>query len=432
MGVLASMHTGISGLQASGTNLGIIGDNIANAATTGFKASRGEFQDVISTNLKGILGGNQIGRGVKLNAVTSIFQQGTLTPSERDSDMAIRGDGFYVVKNAASGAVSYTRDGSFRFDDKGRLQTADGQRIQGYSIEAESGKVSADLNDVQFTTNTIPAKGSAVLRVDANFDSRVPLNLKPYSVADADKTADFTAATRIFDSTGTSRTLNMHFYKSNEGEWTWHASADSSVIAGGVEGGGPIEVANGKLTFTKDGKLDTDTVTMSNINFKGASPNQKIDFLFGDAITTRKGTGLVGSTQYGSKTQIFRQTQDGYTAGTLTNFSVEENGTVSGSYSNGITKPLAKIALARFENNEGLFKLGANRFKDAVNSGEPLVGSAEEGGRGSIVSKSLESSNVDLAHEFVSMIQTQRNFQANTKTISTSDEMLQDVINLKR
>lgn len=432
MSVLASMHTGISGLQASGTALGIIGDNIANAGTTAFKSSRGEFQDVISTNLKGILGGNQIGRGVKLNAVTSIFEQGTLTPTQRDSDMAIRGDGFFVVKNpTGNNEVTYTRDGSFRFDDKGRLQTADGQHIQGYKLDQDSGKISSDLSDIQFSTNTIPAKGTAALRVDANLDSRVPINTKAFSLVDADKTADYTTAVRIYDTTGTSRSVNMHFYKTAEGEWTWHASADGSMLQGGKEGG-PQEIASGKLNFNADGKLNTDVILNSNISFKGAQANQKVDFNFGDSITTRKGTGLVGSTQYGSKTQVFRQLQDGYAAGTLTNFSVEENGMVSGSYSNGITKPLAQLAVARFENNEGLYKTGANRFKDAVLSGEPLVGAAGEAGRGAIISKTLESSNVDLAHEFVNMIQTQRNFQANTKTISTSDEMLQDVINLKR
>jgi len=432
MSILGSLHTGVSGLKASGTNMGIIGDNIANAGTTAFKASRGEFQDVVATNLKGILGGNQIGSGVKLNAVTPIFQQGNLTPSERDADMAVRGDGFFVVKSAVAGnEVSYTRDGSFRFDEKGRLQTADHQLVQGYKIDPESGKPGAELADVAFNSNTIPAKGTATVKIDSNLDARAVVNTQAYNVLEADKTADYSTSVRVHDTTGTSRTVNMHFYKTTENEWTWHASADGSSLAGGKEGISQ-EIASGKLSFTTDGKLNNDVLSNSNINFKGAQPNQKVDFNFGDAILSRKGTGLIGTTAYGAKSQVYRQVQDGYAAGTLTNFSVEESGTISGSYSNGITRPLAVMALARFENPEGLFKVGSNRFKEAVMSGQPLVGNPQESGRGAILAKTLENSNVDLAHEFVGMIQTQRNFQANAKTITTSDELLQEVINLKR
>ncbi|MBS1982978.1 MAG: flagellar hook protein FlgE [Bdellovibrionales bacterium] len=432
MSILASMHTGISGLQAQGTALGIIGDNIANSATTGFKASRGEFQDVIASNLRGILGGNQIGRGVRMGSVTSIFQQGNLTPTERDSDMAVRGDGFFVVKDpGSSGDVTYTRDGSFRFDDKGRLTTSDGHQVQGYAINAETGKAAAELSSVEFSSNTVPAKGSTSVRCDANLDSRKPINTASYDLATADKTSDFSTSMRIYDTTGTSQNVTMHFYKTAESEWQWHASADGAVLQGGTEGV-PQNIASGKLVFTPDGKLKSDELTESNISFRGAQANQKVDFNFGDAIDTRKGTGLQGSTHYGSKSQVFRQLQDGYASGTLTNFSVDETGRVSGSYSNGITRPLAQIALARFENNEGLYKVGLNRFKEALMSGQPLLGAAGEAGRGAIVSKTLENSNVDLATEFVHMIQTQRNFQANAKTITTSDELLQEIIQLKR
>ncbi len=432
MSVLASLHTGVSGLQAAGTALGIIGDNIANSQTTGYKSSRGEFQDVVAANLKGILGGNQIGRGTKLNGVTSMFTQGNLTPTERDADMAMRGDGFFVLKSpSGTQEVSYTRDGSFRFDEQGRLQTADRQLVQGYKIDPETGKTAPELSDVSFSGNTIPAKGSTSIRIDANLDSRVAVNTNPYTVADADKKSDYTTAIRIYDTTGTARSVNMHFYKTAQSEWTWYASSDGSTLTGGVDGV-PQQIASGKLTYTQDGKLSSDVLTSSNINFKGAQNGQKIDFNFGDAILTRKGTGLSGSTSYGSKTQVYRQIQDGYAAGTLTGFSVDETGQISGSYSNGTTRPLSQMAVARFENNEGLFKTGGNRFKEAVLSGQPLIGAAGESGRGAIVSKTLEGSNVDLAHEFVNMIQTQRSFQANAKTISTSDELLQDVIQLKR
>jgi len=432
MGILSGMYTGISGLQASGSAMGIVSDNIANAGTTGFKASRAEFADVVSANLKGILGGNQIGRGVRLNGVTSLFTQGNLTPSERDADMAIRGDGFFMLRNpSGSGEVSYTRDGSFRFDARGRLTTADGFLIQGYKMNHETGKPGAELSDVEFTGNTIPAKGTAEVKINANLDNRKPINTSKFEVANAEKTSDLTTAVRIYDTAGTSQTINMHYYKTGESQWSWYGVADGSVLQGGKDGVAQV-VAQGKVSFTKDGKLATDELTQSALRFRGADENQKIDFNFGDSIISRKGTGLAGSTQYGSNSQVYRQVQDGHSAGTLTNFSVDETGTVSGSYSNGITKPLAQIALARFENNEGLFKLGGNRFKEAVLSGQPLVGAAGESGRGTVAAKTLESSNVDLANEFVKMMTTQRNFQANAKTITTSDELLQEVISLKR
>jgi flagellar hook protein FlgE len=431
MSILAGLYTGISGLQSSGAALGIIGDNISNASTTGFKASRGEFADVVASNLKGILGGNQIGRGVRLNNVTALFSQGNLTPSERDADMAIRGDGFFVMKNNVSGELAYTRDGSFRFDSKGRLTSADGLSIQGYRINPDSQKPESELSDVQFSSNTIPAKGTKEIKIDANLDVRRPVNTAEFKVEDADKTADYITSARVYDTTGTSQNLNMYFYKSGESEWKWYATADGSVLQGGQDGI-QQQVAEGRLTFTDDGKLNTDELVNSTINFRGASANQKMDFNFGDAIATRKGTGLRGTTQYGSKSQVYRQVQDGYSAGTLTNFSVDSTGLISGSYSNGITRPLAQMALARFENNEGLFKLGGNKFKEAVLSGQPLIGNAGEAGRGLIEAKTLENSNVDLAQEFVKMMTTQRNFQANAKTITTSDELLQEVINLKR
>lgn len=430
MSVLGSMATGVSGMRAMGTNLSIIGDNIANAQTTGFKSSRGEFQDVIATNLKGILGGNQIGRGTHLNAVTTIHEGGNITPTERDSDMAIRGAGFFVLKDH-SGSVSFTRDGSFRFDEKGRLTSADGAKIQGYRVNPENEKVDAELSDVEFTSNTIPAKGTVQVKINANMDVRKAINSSGFNIESAEKNADFNTAIRIYDTAGSSHSINVYFQKTGENEWTWHGLADGAELQGGTEDV-LQEIASGKLTFTPDGKLATDELLSSNISFKGAQANQKVDFYFGDSIVTRNGSGLDGTTHYGSDSQVFKQVQDGYAAGTLSNFSIDDKGLVSGSYSNGVTRPLAYIALGRFENNEGLYKLGQNRYKEAVKSGQPLIGKASEAGRGAILAKSLEASNVDLAHEFVQMIQTQRNFQANSKTISTSDELLQDIINLKR
>jgi flagellar hook protein FlgE len=432
MSILSSFYTGISGLKASGQAMGVIGDNIANAQSTGFKASRAEFKDVIAANLKGARGGNQIGRGSQLAGVTSIFTQGTMNNTDRDSDMAIRGDGFFVIKqDSAGGEVNYTRDGSFRFDARGRLSTVEGLLVQGFKIDSETGKTGSELTDIAFQSNTIPAKGTEEVQISANLDTRAAVNKASFKPDSAENDADFVTNVRIYDTTGTPRDISLHFYKRENGTWDWHGLANGDDVTGGKEGS-KVEVLQGKLTFTDEGKLNSDQIVKSNLNFKGSRPGHKIDFNFGDAIQTRKGTGTVGSTQYGSQSEVYRQIQDGNTAGNLTSFAVDESGKIYGSYSNGVTKPLAQIALARFENNEGLFKMGSSRFKEAPLSGQPLIGNPGQAGRGEVMAKTLEGSTVDLASEFVNMIQTQRNFQANAKTITTSDELLGEVINLKR
>jgi len=192
-------------------------------------------------------------------------------------------------------------------------------------------------------------------------------------------------------------------------------------------------VASGKVTFTVDGKLDTEEVTESAFNFKGgALQNQKIKIDFGDSITTDKGQGLDGTKQYGKESDLVSWGQDGSAAGTINNLSFNDEGVLTALYSNGQTQDLAQIALAKFENPEALFKVGNNRFKEARDSGAPAVGAPQRAGRGKIFAKSLERSTVDLALEFVNLIQNQRGFQANAKTITTTDELLAEVINLKR
>jgi len=344
--------------------------------------------------------------------------------------MAISGDGFFVLKTGANKEINYTRDGALRFDEKGRFTSSDGSLVQGYKIDPETGRRGADLTDVVFSSNSIPAKGTEELKVVANLDSRAEINTTAFDPNAKNNGSDYVTSTKIYDTTGTARSVNLNFYKTSDNQWTWYATADGADLTGGVPDT-TQQVASGRLTFTEDGKLNQDEILSSNLHFKGAAP-QTVDFVFGDSIMNRGGSGLSGSTQYGSDSQVFRQVQDGYAAGTLTNFSIDETGTISGSYNNGVTRPLAEIAVARFENNEGLFKVGSNRYKEAINSGRPLVGQAGTAGRGTILAKSLENSNVDLATEFVKMIQTQRNFQANAKTISASDELLQDIINLKR
>lgn len=427
MGILSSLYTGVSGLSAQGEALSVIGDNIANANTTGFKASRAEFSDIIAKNLKGILGGNQIGRGVKLGAVNPILSQGNVDATEKVTDLAVSGDGYFKVKG--SDGESYTRDGSFHFDREGYLVTNDNQRVQGFMID-EKGSVLNKLNDVKFPRALIPAKASTEIKLDLNLDSRVETN-KKFDIKDPYSTAHYSTGVEMYDSQGNKHLLSLFFNKVEDRKWEFRGLVDGKEVTGGNEGE-LSQVCAGVLNFTVDGKLDSQELTDSSFNFAGgALQDQKIKLNFGDAIKDG-GKGLDGTKQYGKGSDLISWHQDGAAAGTITGLSFNDDGVLTAVYSNGQAADLAQIALAKFENPEALFKAGNNRYKDSRDSGAASIGAPGSAGRGKLYAKSLERSTVDLAAEFVSMIQNQRGFQANAKTITTTDELLNEVIQLKR
>jgi flagellar hook protein FlgE len=428
MGVLSSLFTGVSGLQAQGEALGVIADNIANANTTGFKSSRAEFQDIIAKNLKGILGGNQIGRGVKIGAVNPILLQGNVDQTENATDLAISGDGYFVCRG--SDGQSFTRDGSLKFDREGYLVTNDDQRVQGFQVDGD-GKITSYVNDIKFPKAITPARATKKLDITANLDSRQGVGV-PFNLEKPNESSQYSTGVEIYDSQGNKHLMTIFFNKTADRQWEWHGLVDGVEAVGGQEGK-YTEVAAGKLTFTVDGKLDTQVETKKSYNFKGgALPNQKIDVSFGDAVTTNKGTGLKGSVQYGKDSDLMAWKQDGAAAGTITNMSFSDTGVLTALYSNGEAKDLGQIVLARFDAPERLYKVGNNRFKESREGGTPAIGAPNMGGRGKIFAKSLERSTVDLAMEFVNLIQNQRGFQANAKTITTTDELLAEVIQLKR
>ncbi len=428
MGVLSSLYTGVSGLTAQGEALGVIGDNIANANTIGFKASRAEFQDIISKNLKGILGGNQIGRGVKIGAVNPILSQGNVDATEKSTDLAISGDGYFVLKG--TDGETYTRDGSFHFDREGYLVSNDGQRVQGFQSD-DKGKIINKTGDIKFPRALIPAKGTSELVVDLNLDSRVEAG-KVFNPEDPYGTSHFSTGVEIFDSQGNKHLMTMFFNKSADRQWDVRGMCDGKEVTGGTPGK-MSEVMTAKLGFTVDGKLDTEQITKQAFNFSGgALQNQQVKIDFGDSLTTDKGKGLDGTKQYGKDSDLITWRQDGAAAGTITNMSFNDEGVLTALYTNGQAADLGQIALAKFENPEALFKVGNNRLKESRDSGAGAIGKSRQAGRGQLFAKSLERSTVDLATEFVNLIQNQRGFQANAKTITTTDELLNEVIQLKR
>lgn len=427
MSILSSFNIGVTGLRAHGGSMNVIGDNIANAGTFGFKSSRPEFQDLFSRSLTGIDGGDQVGSGVRLSHVSPMFSQGTINRTENVTDLALDGGGFFAVDTPYG--RSYTRDGSFRFDRDGGLVSADGFSVVGYKAE-ENGEISNKLDKITLGSTTIPAKATEKLKIMMNLDSRDVI--KKFDVNNPQESSNFNSSVLVFDNVGTERVVNMYFNKDADNQWSYHALVDGADIDGGVAGKF-TEAASGKLVFNDKGQLQDVQEGTNSFSFnKGAKKDQKIKFDFGKTIAMG-GNGTEASTQYGSKSSIARNySQDGTSAATLVSLSFNDSGILTASYDNGTTRDIAQVAVARFENNDGLRKTGKNMFMETKKSGQAAIGKPGFDGRGQVVSKSIELSNVDISDEFINLMNAQRNFQANTRTITTSDQMLQEVMNIKR
>jgi flagellar hook protein FlgE len=426
MSILSSFNIGVTGLNAAGSSMGVIGDNIANAGTFGFKGSRAEFQDMLSMSLKGIDGGDQMGSGVKMAHITPQFTQGTVARTQNITDLAINGNGFFRVE--APFGNGYTRDGSFHFDKDGYMVNGDGYKVQGFTPD-EKGNISNQVGPVKLGGTNIPATPTSEIKLTMNLDSREPIKI--FDPKNPDKTSNFNSSFTVYDSVGTARLATLYWNKTADGNWDYHAMIDGADATNG-KAGEMVEMANGKLIFDQKGVLQEEVAGANAFNFnKGAVQGQKIDFNFGKTIK-EGGNGLDAVSQFGSKSSVSRHTQDGSSAATLASMSFNDDGVLSAVYDNGVQRDLGQIAIAKFEDNEGLFKTGKNLFKETRKSGQAAVGKPGADGRGEVLSKSIEQSNVDIASEFIGLMAAQRNFQANTRTITTSDQMLQEVLNIKR
>ena len=423
--MLSSLFAGISGLNAHQAALSVIGNNIANVNTVGFKSSRTSFSDILSQSLSG---GGQIGRGVKLQTVSPMFTQGSFQSTSNVTDLAIDGNGFFIVEN--SNGRFYTRAGQFSFDNDGSLVTNDGSTVKGYTID-QNGNTSGSLTDINLSSTSSSPKATESITMAVNLDSSEVVQ-SSFDITDPESTSNFSSSVTVYDSLGNGHLTTVYFNKTAENSWDWHALVDGSELTGGTEG---IleECASGSITFNDSGALDTETIDTSDFDFNsGAQQNQSISLDFGASITTDSGNGLDGTTQFAAASATNFQDQDGYSSGSLQSISIDGEGIVSGMFSNGAAKNLYKVALASFKNDGGLTSVGGNMYAESKDSGLPIIGMANSAGFGNINSSSLELSNVDLSQEFVNLITIQRGFQANSKVITVGDEMLQDLVNLKR
>jgi flagellar hook protein FlgE len=426
MSITNSLYIGISGLNAHGDAIGVVGDNIANVSTVGFKRARASFNDLLG----GELGAQRLGGGVRFGGTQTLWNQGAITQTGNPLDVAISGGGMFVVKGNHAGQTGqfYTRDGRFQLDNQGFVVDPRGMRLQGYPISS-TGMRATTIGDLPLGARQAPPVATTVANLTLNLDANaaVPPAFDP---ANPNATSSYATSATVYDSLGKAHTVQMYFRHQGNGAWEWHAMADGGELTGGTPGV-QQEIASGTLAFDTTGKLQSQTTTSSAASFIGATANQAITFDFGDDIAAG-GTGLAGTTQFAGPSTVTATDIDGHGFGNLTDLVISDDGTIAGVFDNGERIDLAKIALADFANMEGLERAGDGLLTESTKSGAALIDVAGSGARGSVVSGALEGSNVDLGTELVTLIAYQRAFQGNAKTVTTADEMLAEVANLKR
>jgi len=377
------------------------------------------------------------GAGVRATSVQNLFTQGALSSTGVSTDLAIEGDGFFCVKGVAGGVDGqyYTRAGQFNFDKDGYFTNSQGMQVQGYKANGD-GTFQTNLTSLQIAQATIPAKPTSKVTVTGNLDASAtpPAAFDPTNPG---ATSNFSTTTTVYDSLGKSHAVNVYFSKTTtQGEWNYFATCDGSDLTGGTAGTQSL-LGSGTLSYNTSGALDSQVIsTPIAANFSNAKPNQAITMNFGTPVTPgagqKAGTGLDGMSSFAVGNTINSQSQDGSSVGELQGVDVDSQGAMRGLYSNGQKVDIGQLALAKFPSNDGLSRLGNGIWAATERSGEAAIGLAKTGGRGMLNAGSLEQSNVDLAQQFTDLIAHQRAFQANSKTITVSDELLVDTLNLKR
>ncbi len=454
MALFSTLGTGASGLTVSSDNLSVIGDNIANINTVGFKGSRASFADMMPQMVGGLGTTATVGRGSMLMSVDTLFGQGSLQSTGNALDMAINGSGLFQV---ASGQERYyTRDGSFQMDDEGYVVNGLGMRLQGYQVVDDT--LTSVVSDLQLDVEPIAQSQTTEVALDlvlsaeseyldSTGTAETPLlddwignantdgtSANSETIANLSEEADYSTSITIYDSLGVAHDVTVLFERESDTEWNWTALIDGAEadLGGGTMGdeGYALELASGHFEVDTDGLITgtpTPTAGLTAFNFPGAATTS-IDFQLGLDSTGAETGGSMRMAD--SESYVVAMSQDGYTIGDLLEVQVDSEGVLTGYYSNGENRTLGQVALAMFPTNAGLDRVGGNLFRATPSSGLPVLGAPDVGGRGSISGYALERSNVELEDQFVSMIQAQRTYQANSSVIRTADEALQQLVNL--
>lgn len=410
--MMRSLFSGVSGLQNHQTRMDVIGNNIANVNTIGFKRSRVIFQDMLSQTLQSAAspsenrGGSnpiQVGLGMSLASIDVIHTTGSLQPTGKNTDLSIEGEGFFMVGDGSN--IYYTRAGNFDLNSESVFfHGGTGLRAKGILADS-SGQIDpkGQIVDIDLSAQVAsPAHATSKITFAKNLDFR----------AEVGEEIDYTMNVSVFDSKGDTHLVNVFFSKTADNTWE---------VTTTVDGEEPTDVSGqGILTFDPiTGRLVESTVSELNYLIEGADA---LDIAF----------DFSNATEYAGDFTITYTGQDGYEAGYLEEVTVDSNGVLNGSFSNGQSRPLAQLTIATFSNPAGLDKMGTNLYALSNNSGVPDQGLPGISGRGIIKPETLEMSNVDLTQEFVEMIITQRGFQANSRVITTSDQILEELVNLRR
>ncbi|WP_397601419.1 flagellar hook protein FlgE, partial [Silvanigrella sp.] len=405
-----ALFSAVSGLGTNADGMSVVANNIANANTKSFKTDRAEFEDMLAVTLNER---SQLGRGARLRNITTMFNQGAITNTGQITDLSVQGDGFFLIKSDVaevkeSNGLFYTRQGSFRFDKDGKLTDPSGARVQGYMPDPDSNNsLSVKLSDLQILSNIIPPRATNLVNVVTNLDIRDKPPVDDFDLSRPADTSNFASAVTIYDNYGNGRQAVIYYVRTTEVDknaWQWFATVDGMEVStdpprnekGKVL---PAVIANGRVEFDEDGKpilpFKTKSGTPIQIDYinktdafdvqfvNGARP-QKLQFNFGPTIDEDAVVGTQGSTSLAAKSGVAFHSQDGYEAGYLKSLKIDLDGVIRGTYTNGLERRLGAVALAVFQNNHGLQKIGRNNYIATPKAGEARIGMPQTLSRGSI------------------------------------------------
>ncbi|MBT0721143.1 flagellar hook protein FlgE [Tatumella sp. TA1] len=399
-----SFSQAVSGLNAAASNLDVIGNNIANSATSGFKSSTAAFADMFA--------GSQTGLGTKVSAVIQNFGDGSINATGRNLDVALSGNGFFRLEDS-NGSIYYSRNGQLQRNADGYLVNTEGLQVTGYPVSGSPATVQTGADPVPLIipTTQLPARATTQgsLQVNLNSSDALP-SVTPFDAKDANSYNAKSSMT-VYDSQGNDHQLNLYFVKTANNQWQVYP----------IDGSTGDTSADFTMSFDENGQLTSDAmqpITLQGANGAAANQGLTLDFTGSSQQNT-------GETQFGNPKQ------DGYAPGDLTGFTINDDGTIVGSYSNQRTQPMGQIVLGSFTNSEGLQPKGDNLWSESTSSGQPAIGTPGSGNFGTMTAGALEASNVDLSKELVNMIVAQRNYQSNAQTIKTQDQILNTLVNLR-
>jgi flagellar hook protein FlgE len=423
MALTGALFAGVSGINANGNAMNIIGDNIANVNTIGFKSSRAVFFDLLSADV----GGTKVGLGSRLADAQRPFVQGGVETTNSPTDMAIQGRGLFVLRDTA-GASFYSRAGQFVLDDQGNLVNPAGLRVQGFGLDS-AGNINTGLNDIVINQTVVAPVPTSTITSTVNLDATAttpiptfPVGVPPSGLPAAwFAGANFSTVLTVFDSLGQGHDLTYLFRKTAANTWDYRVVANAAEVGGTA--GNLQQVGSGTLVFNANGSLNAGTPANITAAWANGASAQTI---------TAANQIFLGTTQYAQASSVSVLNQNGSTSGVLRGINIGTDGTITGQFTTGGTQPLFRVALADFPSPEGLTHLGNSLFVESQQSGQVLIGAPDNGSFGTVLSGSLELSTVDLATEFVKMVTTQRAFQASSRTITVTDTLLEEVSNLKR